>query len=43
MDTVFALATAAGLKDGPSRFLLDRVHNSEPPEDWQGVWVFDSK
>ena len=29
--------------DGPSRFLIDRVHNSEPPDDWQGVWVFDSK
>jgi adenylate cyclase len=38
-----ALATAAGIADGPTQFLLDRVHNSEPPDDWQGVWVFDSK
>jgi adenylate cyclase len=32
-----------GKPDGPTRFLIERVRNSEPPADWQGIWQFDTK
>ena len=29
--------------DGPTAFLLERVRDRAAPDDWQGVWNFESK
>ena len=29
--------------DGPTEFLLQRIQNKNAPDDWQGVWNFETK
>jgi adenylate cyclase len=29
--------------DGPTDFLLQRIQNKNAPDDWQGVWNFETK